>query len=99
MGKVIISACEQCGRSRLPEFIEPLTFDDGLASINGRNTKILLHPGSAGSLSKLLAPENQVIILVGPEGGLSDAELNKIYTDGYQGINYKSHSNLCAIIP
>jgi len=77
---VVVSACEQSGRSWLPVVEEPITLD---AFLNLRDTgeKILFHPTgqpvSELKEKKSLRAErdgNKIDILIGPEGGFSDAE-------------------------
>ena len=70
---VIIGACEQCGRNKIPELVAPLNFDEYLGidiGIDRGMTKIVLHPGAGRSLSKLAKPEGEIILLVGSEGGV-----------------------------
>ena len=46
---VIIGACEQCGRNKIPELVAPLSFDEclGIDVVADRGmTKIILHPGT-----------------------------------------------------
>lgn len=85
--KIIISACEQCGQNAIPELAEPLKLDAEFGMIGNGATKIILHPESKCSLSKLSEPQDHIMILVGPEGGFSGAELSKAHDFGYQPIN------------
>lgn len=84
--KIIISACEQCGRNKVPELVAPVTLDDWLV-LESEATKIVLHPGSENNLSKLSKPDEEVILLAGSEGGFSDHEIKKACGMGYQNIN------------
>ena len=87
---VIISACEQCGRNKIPEIVAPLSFDECLGIDAGTDrgmTKIVLHPGTGGRLSKLAKAEGGIMLLVGPEGGFSDDEIEKACAADYQIIN------------
>jgi 16S rRNA (uracil1498-N3)-methyltransferase len=83
---VIIGACEQSGRNKLPELVSPLAFDDCLALDSGL-TKLILHPESGISLAKLPRPTGGLTLLIGPEGGFSDGEIQKACAAGYQIIN------------
>ncbi len=73
---VAASACEQCGRNRLP-VVEEIT---GLAAwlarpCAGDTLRLLLAPGAAVSLATLLPPPGQTIeVLIGAEGGLAPEE-------------------------
>jgi 16S rRNA (uracil1498-N3)-methyltransferase len=85
---VIIGACEQCGRNKIPELVAPLSFDESIDIKNGKDMlKIVLHPGAGESLSKLSKPKGEITLLVGSEGGFSDNEIGKACTGGYQIIN------------
>ena len=72
--QVAVAACEQCGRNRIPEVrpLQPLTH--WLAAHRGALCYVLA-PGGAASFAEEPAPQQVVHVLVGPEGGWSDAEL------------------------
>ncbi|MBL8381643.1 MAG: 16S rRNA (uracil(1498)-N(3))-methyltransferase [Burkholderiales bacterium] len=71
------SACEQCGRNRLPQ-IEPVApIDHWLAAARERpGLKLMLSPVHPARFSALPAPApgTPVTLLIGPEAGLTDAE-------------------------
>lgn len=81
--KIVISACEQCGRNKIPALAMPLKFDQGLEMVNP-GTKIILHPGAGANFAQLPKPRNNLALAIGPEGGFSDKELGRAYTAGYQ---------------
>jgi 16S rRNA (uracil1498-N3)-methyltransferase len=83
---VIIGACEQSGCDKIPELVSPLAFDDWLALDNGM-IKLILHPESGTSLAKLSRPAGGLTLLIGPEGGFSDGEIQRACAAGYQVIN------------
>lgn len=78
--QVAISACEQCGRSSLPLIHPPLALEDWL---RGRDDdlRLVLHPVAASLASH--APPSRLAFLVGPEGGLSDAEVEQAQAAGF----------------
>ena len=78
--QVAISACEQCGRSSLPLIHPPLALEDWL---RGRDDdlRLVLHPVAAPLASH--APPSRLAFLVGPEGGLSDAEVEQAQAAGF----------------
>ena len=84
--KIIIGACEQCGRNKIPELEAPLTFDEWLSK-DSNVIKIVLHPESGLRLSKLSKPEGGITILSGPEGGFSEREIKKACEADYQIVN------------
>lgn len=89
---VIIGACEQCGRNRLPELTAPLTLTDWLAAesmrppglVNGQYLR--LEPSAVTGLAALPAPRSELTLLVGPEGGLDPAEAAEADAAGFIGV-------------
>jgi 16S rRNA (uracil1498-N3)-methyltransferase len=69
---VVISACEQSGRAVVPEVLGPLDIDDWLDRNRG-GTRIVLDPAAHQSLTALEIG-NPLELVLGPEGGFSDAE-------------------------
>ena len=78
--QVAISACEQCGRSRLPLIHAPLVLEDWLAQVEA-DLKLVLHP-VAEPLTSHAKPAS-LAFLIGPEGGLSDAEVDQAVERGF----------------
>lgn len=72
--QITISACEQCQRNVLPELANAQEFGEFLATGNP-GLKLVLHHRSEQSLKHLPAP-SAVSLLVGPEGGLSEQEID-----------------------
>lgn len=72
---IIIGACEQCGRNRLPEIIEPMKFVDFLQKEKSP-IKFILSPVT-GEKINTIESNDEVVLLVGPEGGLSDLEIKQ----------------------
>jgi len=82
------SACEQCGRSRLPEIgfagdLSSALAEDSseirlLLDFDGQTLPVLLNEGS-------VAAGTSASILVGPEGGLNEREINLAREAGHAG--------------
>jgi 16S rRNA (uracil1498-N3)-methyltransferase len=70
--KVVRSACEQCGRNRVPEVDEPVALEQWIAGREG--LKLFFDPQGAVSLKNLPPPEGAVCLLSGPEGGFAEQE-------------------------
>ena len=82
---VVASACEQCGRNRLP-LVSPLeTVEKWLARPPGGALRLMLAPGAERSLAEI-APATQVELLVGAEGGLDERELVAAQLAGFTAI-------------
>ena len=71
---IVISACEQCGRNTLPTLANPVAIDEWLIN-REEQTRLLLAPEIGQSLSTIEHPQGNIVLLVGPEGGLSDREI------------------------
>lgn len=82
---VAVSACEQCGRNRIPAIDQPLTLSAWLAQ-DRNELRLTLDPQAVGGIATITERPGQVSLLVGPEGGLSETELSAAQRSGYQGI-------------
>jgi len=82
---VIISACEQCGRNRIPELHAAISLTDWQQQLDA-SLKLVLDPCADETLKTLSKPEQNVALLIGPEGGLSDDEINSAIKHGFNGI-------------
>ena len=72
--RVMASACEQCGRNRLPRLGEVAGVADWLAAASS-GARLVLSPVAEAALGDLPRPQGTVTLLIGPEGGLAPAEL------------------------
>jgi len=70
---VVIAACEQCGRNRIPPVAPSTGLAEFVALPARGGTRILLAPDGAATL-RTLAPRAPVTVLIGPEGGLAPEE-------------------------
>ncbi|MEE4175027.1 MAG: 16S rRNA (uracil(1498)-N(3))-methyltransferase [Xanthomonadales bacterium] len=77
---VLIAACEQSGRARLPELRTALSLDDWLASPPASH-RLVLAPGAERALASV-QPRGGVEIVIGPEGGFSESELRRLALGG-----------------
>lgn len=83
---LVIAACEQCGRNRVPQVGPVLGLPDWLAQLDmptpSDEARLLLSPGAAHSLREV-APVARMTLLVGPEGGLSSVETQLAQSRGF----------------
>lgn len=81
--QVIVSACEQSGRLRVPQLNSPCTTTELLAQTKP-GLKLICVP-EAESLPSQLKP-TQVTLLIGPEGGFTAAEVGEAKKQGFVAI-------------
>ncbi len=79
--QVVVAACEQCGRNRVPEVAPAQPLGEWLAAWHG--TGVVLAPDGATTLAKLPAPTGPLALLVGPEGGLGAREIAVVTARGF----------------
>ena len=86
---IAASACEQCGRNELPVVDEPARLRDVLGGFEGqRGTRVLLD--SRGAAAPLSQPpeDDQLILLIGPEGGFSNEEIELAEAAGFVAAQF-----------
>jgi 16S rRNA (uracil1498-N3)-methyltransferase len=84
---VAISACEQSGRNHVPVVLMPESFTKGLSMLSA-DWKFLLSPTSNRRLKELPIQSTQhIILLIGPEGGLSENEIQEASRNGFLPLN------------
>ena len=72
---IAVAAAEQCGRTRVPQVADVQMLPRFLAPPPNQAMRLLLSPGeNAPALHAVAADAQAVLILSGPEGGLSPAE-------------------------
>lgn len=84
---VAISACEQSGRACVPQVHAPVGLAEWLRQNAVQSSlNILLNPSGAKKLDALAKPESDIHLLIGPEGGLSPAEINLAIAHQFQSV-------------
>lgn len=75
--KVVVSACEQCGRSRVPVVHPAQTLTNFVEQVTA-DLKLTLDPYAPLPLRQLTDAEQptSVALLIGPEGGFTEAEVD-----------------------
>jgi 16S rRNA (uracil1498-N3)-methyltransferase len=84
---VIVGACEQCGRNRLPPLDTPsplLTYLGDARHAGAGTARLVLDPDAADA--ELPAIEGGAEIAIGPEGGFADEELDAFGIAGYTRV-------------
>jgi len=83
---IVAGACEQCGRSVLPEVRAPLDLSRHLAEAPREGQRLVLSPSGPASLAGLASAAARVELLIGPEGGLDDAEIEAAARAGFSPV-------------
>ncbi|MBI3552286.1 MAG: 16S rRNA (uracil(1498)-N(3))-methyltransferase [Elusimicrobia bacterium] len=73
----LVRAAKQCRRSSLPELRSPTTLDAFLASPVNADLSLCLD-NIAGEAPPAVESPKRILLLVGPEGGFSEAERRKL---------------------
>ena len=84
--QVVISACEQCGRNRVPELHGLASLEVWLAAERSDAQRWVLLPGAETPLRELPRPGGPIEVLVGPEGGFTAAEAAAAQRAGYRPL-------------
>lgn len=91
LNKIAISACEQCGRSVVPVIEQALDFEELLDRT--KNTYMIfpwereMHGNIKSAIDK---SKTDVSIFVGPEGGITEEEKNKLTAVGAKSVTLGS---------
>jgi 16S rRNA (uracil1498-N3)-methyltransferase len=92
--KIILSATKQCGRSVIPKMFPLTNFDEFITQNKSAKRFILSKNESYSRLDKFVKEaNNEIILLVGPEGGFTDKEIEVAIENGYLPI-YLSNRRL-----
>lgn len=81
---VAISACEQCGRNRVPTIEAASDLASGCERAPAQDCRVLLAPDAQQTLLALIAPATSVSLLIGPEGGFDAEEMMLAMQHGFQ---------------
>ena len=83
---IVIGACEQCGRSRIPTVGMPVQLRDHFANVRKDGMRLVLSPSAPASLAGIASLPSKVDLLIGPEGGLDDDEISAAQKAGFMPV-------------
>ena len=86
--KIAAESLKQCRRSRIPDIGQTLPFKDMIAAADGADLKIIFWEKASGDSRDLFSlaggkPYGTVFAILGPEGGLSEAEVGTALAAGF----------------
>ena len=84
---IVISACEQCGRATIPQLATAMNYSDWMNKQKTGGLRLLLQPNSKTGLGTLKRPDEEVQVLIGPEGGLNPDEEVLAKAAGFTGVS------------
>ena len=84
---LVIAACEQCGRNRVPQVAPVLDFRQWIAQLPASDeARFLMSPGAPVSLKEFAPAPQRILLLAGPEGGLSPVEAEVAESRGFTPV-------------
>jgi 16S rRNA (uracil1498-N3)-methyltransferase len=84
--QIVVSACEQCGRNRVPPVHDVADLDAWLAARATVRPGIVLDPAASIVIGAVPAPGSSVDVLVGPEGGFTSDEVARAARAGLTSV-------------
>ena len=84
--EIVVSACEQSGRNIVPEVRPLLPYREALKQMSSETTKLLMSLNCAQSLRTVKPFSDDLIFMVGPEGGWTDEEERLAFEAGFQSV-------------
>ena len=85
--RVGISACEQSGRCTLPVIEAASTFQNVITLTNAED-KYILDLDAKSSLREISRPKKDICIIVGPESGFTQNEINLACESGFTPVRF-----------
>ena len=84
---VVASACEQCGRARVPEVTSPVALVTAFQALPVGGLRLILDPdGELAMGTMTLGAGEHLALAVGPEGGWSPLDREQLRGAGFLGL-------------
>lgn len=71
---IVIAACEQSGRNKVPQVHTPLNLDKFVQTTQSK-LNLILHPYCDSTWKDYPIKQTEITLMIGPEGGFSEAEV------------------------
>ncbi len=84
---IVVHACQQCGRNRIPELHPVLSLDEWLSDYEGDGLDLMMDANAETGFDELEYEGGLVTLLVGPEGGLDTEESEAAASAGFRALN------------
>lgn len=84
-------AAKQARRAWFPEVRDPVGLDEVVGLLGSASVPVVLHEAASGPLANIPVPgRGEIVIVVGPEGGISDEELEAFAAVGAEPVRLGS---------
>jgi len=83
---IAVASCEQCGRNRVPQVLPVRGLTAWLGALPAAALRFTLAPGAALRLAGLERPQGAIVVLAGPEGGLTPREREDAEAAGFTPV-------------
>ena len=84
--EIVIAACEQCGRNRIPTVHPLLPLSQRLQQLPQSDARLLMGLHHPKSLKDIQPAPQRITLMIGPEGGWSPEEETAAFQTGFQSI-------------
>lgn len=89
--KIAISAMKQSQQATLPDFYGMMSFNECVSNVSrGDGSKMIAHCNSLSPIEPIkhvYTPQEDATILIGPEGGFSDEEIDFAVSNGFTPVS------------
>lgn len=89
--RIAVEACKQSGRVKVPEIAEPLALEKFIDSADEASLRLIPWEGEKETSLKRALPasleNNKVVFVIGPEGGLTESEIEVAKESGFVPIS------------
>jgi 16S rRNA (uracil1498-N3)-methyltransferase len=83
---IIVHACQQCGRNRIPELMPVITLENWLLEFERGGMELMMDPDAGNDIGAFDYDGGLVTLLVGPEGGLEAEECEAAHAAGFRSL-------------
>jgi 16S rRNA (uracil1498-N3)-methyltransferase len=83
---VVVAACEQSWRARVPQVDAVRTLADAVGTLPEGDMRLLLDPDATGTIAGLPSPASGVVLAIGPEGGWSQRDRATLEGAAFAGV-------------
>jgi len=84
--QIVIAACEQCGRNRIPEVLSVIALERWLGTRDPAGAGLVLAPDADLAIAAAPPPGDALDLLVGPEGGFAPDEIARAQRGGMTAV-------------